>query len=726
MNKLREVLLERPKTVVITGVLSLLIAGLFGAGLFSSLATGDEVFFASGTPSQAVNDQLKDKFGVDERSAVLLFESKNKQHAVTSPEYATEVSRLLDEIPDAKITSYYQTGSDQFISKDGFDTYAVVSFEEKDTKKNYQTVMTAVNGMSSDQLKVSAGGLLIGVEDTQEQAKKDLTIAEIISLPILAVLLLLFFRSPVAAAVPLGMSLLTIAGALAIARVVHAFLPVDTYTLNVITILGVGLSVDYSLLSINRFREELAAGRSVKKAAEITIKTAGKTILFSGLTVIVCLLSLLLFPIGFMQAVSVGGTSAVMVAILISTLLIPSALVLLGKNINKWSLKHRTIKKKSKWQAVAELVTRHPARALLGGLAVIGLFVWPLGDAQTTTFSWRTLSSQSPSYYVGKQMEENFSLKTPSLTVMVDFGHEPNVGELCKLSEYLKAHNQVDSVIGAYSPQPQMSCEAMAMAESVKALPPQLTTLAQQYVKGSTATVDLIVHDSAGSKPANDLVRTLRDSKFGGHEMGVAGVAALTYDTHEAYGRWLPVVLAVIAAAMIVLLSLLLGSVVLPIQAIAINSLALLISLGVLVMLFQYGWATSVLHHSPTLGFEPAIPILICVIAFGLSMDYAVFLYSRMHEIYDETGDPDRAIVEGVTKTGPIITAAAIVLFVVVAAFITSRIAVMQQIGVGLAVAVLIDAFFVRIFFVPAVMKLFGKNSWWAPKWLKKLTIRHD
>jgi len=206
----------------------------------------------------------------------------------------------------------------------------------------------------------------------------------------------------------------------------------------------------------------------------------------------------------------------------------------------------------------------------------------------------------------------------------------------------------------------------------------------------------------------------------------VTGIAALSSDTQKVYGEnWLYVVI-IIVLAMVILLGVLLSSLVIPLQAIIINSLALLISLGVIIMLFQFGWLKDLFHHVPIGGLEPSIPILISVIAFGLSMDYAVFLYSRMHEVYEETKDPEAAIFKGVVKTGPIITAAAMVLFVVVAAFATSRISIMQQIGIGLSVAVLVDAFFVRTIFVPAVMKLFGHASWYAPKWLKKISVRHD
>jgi RND superfamily putative drug exporter len=250
------------------------------------------------------------------------------------------------------------------------DTYVAVTVEGT-TDEQFKALTEFAETAQSDLVKISVGGMLVGKHQTMSQVKDDLAQAELISLPILAVLLFFFFRSPVAAAIPLVLSILTILGSLAVARLVGLFVSIDTYTLNVITILSVGLSVDYSLLAVNRFREELDQGLLPHDAAKKTLKTAARTIVFSGATVIICLLALLFFPVGFMRSVSIGGAAAVLVAVVISTVLLPPALKLMGGVINKWSLK-RNVSVKG-WTWLATSVTKRPIIALLAGVVVIGV-----------------------------------------------------------------------------------------------------------------------------------------------------------------------------------------------------------------------------------------------------------------------------------------------------------------------------------------------------------------
>lgn len=734
MQWLNTFLRRYPKTILISGVALLIGAGIYGFGLFGSLGDGGDNFFASGTPSSQVNQKVNDIFGSSENnSAVILFEMKNRAVDVDVREapYRAEADRLLGLLDTESVASFYSTGSAQFLSRDKHDTYAIVTLKGT-SDEQYTALKKFAENAKSDLFDVSVGGTLVGQRQTREQVAEDLKLAELVSLPILAVLLFLFFRGPIAAAIPLIMSALTIAGALALSRFISLFFPIDSYTLNVISILSVGLSVDYSLLAVNRFRDEIHhKGRTPAEAARITTSTAGRTVFFSGITVIVCLFSLLLFPVDFMHSISIGGAAAVVMAVIISTFLLSPALQLLGKNIDKWSFKHRTTGGTG-WRKLATAVTRRPYIALAAGVVLIAALVWPVGSFQVKTFDWHVLPSNQSAFHVGKVMNERFDVDTPSLTLLAEFDKTPSVSDLCRLAETVSKIEGVKSVQAAYAPTTALpDCAAMpATLEYMKAAAPEqyalLEATAGSYVKDNFARVEIVPTYEASDSRVTGVIDNLKNASYSdGVAVSVTGQAALAQDTLAVYRKWLPYVVGVIAAAMIIVLSILLGSVMLPLQAIIINSIALFISLGVLVMVFQFGWGAGLLNMNVTGGFELSIPILIFVIAFGLSMDYAVFLYSRMHEIYDTTNDAKRAIVDGVVKTGPIITAAALLLFTVVAAFATSRIAIIQQIGLGLAVAVLVDAFFVRIILVPAVMRLFGRVSWWAPAWLKKLTIKH-
>lgn len=729
MNALKNFLTTHAKPVLISGLILLVGAGTFGTGLFGSLGEGSDNFFASGTQSAKVSQKVTDIFGVDDtQTAVILLEAKDRTADVRAQAYFEEAVRVLEPL---KTTSYYTTGSTQFISRDGHDTYAVATLSGT-ADEQYKAIMDFSESVKSDKFIISVGGTLVGQQQTLQQSKIDLRLAEMISLPILAVLLFWFFRGPIAAAIPLGMSLLTIAGALAVARIIHFFTPIDTYTLNVITILGVGLSIDYSLLAVNRFREELHAGHSTAVATKRTISTAGRTIFFSGLTVIICLLSLLLFPVGFMRSVSIGGASAVLVAVIISIFLLPPALRLIGKNIDRWSLKPRSRSSKG-WRRVAYVVTAHPYLALIVSVVVIGSLVWPISSFQTKTFDWHVLPSNQSAYHVGRAMDERFDMKPATLTVLARFDTKPTVAQLCTLAKTVQGVEGVDGIQAAYVPNAAMpDCQTMpyVLAQLSAESPDQvarLTAMANQYIRGNYARIEVVPAYSTNDARINRVIDDITHARYEPVlQVEVTGQAARAQDTLNAYRSKLPYVVGIIIVAMVLILSILLGSVILPLQAVVINSLALFISLGVMIMIFQFGWGAGLLSLSVSGGFELSIPILIFVIAFGLSMDYAVFLYSRMHELYDLNADPKKAIIDGVTKTGPIITAAALLLFVVVSAFASSHIAIIQQIGVGLAVAVLVDAFFVRTVLVPAIMKLFGKASWWAPAWLKRLTVKHE
>lgn len=731
-KRTRREILRHAGMALTGGIVLLIAAGVYGIGLLGMLGDGSDTFYASGTPSEQVNTRLNEIFGTGSSdTSVILFEANDRSADVRSTTHTSEATALLAKLDSATVTSYMSTGSDQFVSRDGHDMYAIVTLGGA-AEEQYAALTEFANSVESDKFTVSLGGTLVGQQQTLEQVKIDLSIAEMVSLPILAILLFWFFRGPVAAGIPLGMSLLTIAGALAVARLVHIFVAIDTYTLNVITILGVGLSIDYSLLMVNRFREELHNGITPEKAAKTTMRTAGRTVLFSGLTVIACLLSLLLFPVGFMHSVSIGGTAAVLVAMFISTLLLPPALQLLGLNINKWSMKPRT-KAAHGWRQIAITVTRRPYLALAVGTIVITGLIWPVTQFETKTFDWHVLPNNQSAYHVGRVMSERFDVETPTLTVLAEFNNEPTISQLCNLAKTVAAVEGVDSIQTAYAPSENLSdCDTMPyileqLAMSAPETVQKLEAMSAAYVSGRYARVEIVPSYEASDSRIRGVIDVLKTTDYGTDvTISVAGTAARSQDTSDVYRQWAPYVVGVIALAMIVVLSLLLGSVLLPLQAILINSLALFISLGVLIMIFQFGWGAGLFGMTTTGGFELSIPILIFVMAFGLSMDYSVFLYSRIHEVYDLTNDSHEAIVGGVARTGPIITSAALLMFVVVAAFATSHIALIQQIGVGLAVAVLVDAFFIRIILVPAVMKLFGRMSWWGPAWLKKLTIRHE
>lgn len=658
--------------VVVTG-----LAGWYASGVFSALSR-DNDFTPKTAESMQVQEEMK-AISQTKVSGVILFSPRDGQLQVTDEGYQKAVTDMLAPLVRDGVTvvSYANTHSQAFVSQDETRTYAVLTVAGTDNEQ-YTKLKKYVDEMSNPLVSAALGGELAAQHQSTAQVEEDLRTSELVSLPILGVLLLIIFRSVVAAGLPLLLGLVSIAGAMAMVRVLAQMTAIDQYALNIVTIMGLGLSVDYSLLMVSRFREELGRKADVLRAVERTQATAGRTVLFSGLTVMVTLGTLALFPIGFLRSIGLGGAATIVVALAGSLIILPALLRLLGPRINAWSLVRPGVKARRDWARFAQAVTRRPWVALGIALTVITVLSLPLRHALLIPSDYRTLPAGSSAREVAAALATDFSTSGTPVTVLVKGAQPllvlPQLRKVAKVSE-VRVASQADgvAVVNLYT--------------------------------------DADSHDQAA------VVQTVRDMNTDGYTLEVGGVAAELVDSVATLQEHLPLAVGIIVVAMFILLSLLLRSVVLPLQAMVINSLALVSSFGVLTFIFQEGHFTSdnwLVHIG---GLSPSILLLIFAVAFGLSMDYAAFLYSRIREEYDDSGDTRQAIVHGLETTGGIITAAASILFVVMAAFAVSKIVFMQQVGIGLSLAVLMDAFVVRLLLVPAVMRLFGRANWYAPRW---------
>lgn len=716
-----------PKTTLIISIALLLLAGVYGFGIFGKLSSDDRSFNAIGTESDVVDKEVKQKFGTGSATSLVLFTAKQSDVKATDETFRNEVTSLLGELRPMTQTTYYETGDPSLISRDKSATYAAVTLDGDNTTQA-KKLLSFMKTARSDIVDIKVGGVPVGQYESIKQTQHDLELAELISLPIVALLLLLFFRSVTAALLPLITAGLTICGALAVAHWVQQFTPIDTYTINIITILGLGLSVDYSLLAVNRFREELALSKSAKAAALTTAKTAGRTIMFSAFTVIICILSLLIFPVGFMHSIAVGGAAAVFVAMILSLIVVPALFALLGRNIDrlKLPLPSRPASQGNIWHRLARIGVDHPLATLAVGVVIVAVFSWPILHVENAEFDYKVLPNNSNAFAVGKALDQSFDTKAASITVLATYDKVPTPVEMCRTVDQLKSLKGVDSVTAPYMSTAQLTCDQLAMLEMAHMTPESLHDMSTPMIHDKSTKLAITPTSGPNDPSTAALIDTLRNRTDTGVTYHVGGTAPLSHDALASYTQYTPYVVAVIIVTMLLVLTFSLGSIVIPLQSIVINSLGLLIAVGSLIMMYQFGWFESLIHQTVMGGLNPSIPILVCVIAFGLSMDYAVFLYSRMHEIHDKTGDYREAILQGVEKTGPIITAAALVFFAVVAVFAISKISMMQQIGFGLAIAVIVDAFVIRILFVPAIMQLFGRLSWYAPQWIKRHTVKHE
>jgi uncharacterized membrane protein YdfJ with MMPL/SSD domain len=724
--------------VVILAAILTVGAGAYGTGVFSHL-NSDEGFESKNTESSAVVEALGNNFPKSQASSIILFSSKDGRQ-VDNPQDGAEVQRLLAPLkPDTTLLAdYYSTGQPTFLSQDERQTYAAVTVKGT-TDAQYRRLERFINEAHSNRFDIKIGGALVAQRQSSAQVKKDLETAELITLPLLAILLVLVFRGLVAAAMPLMLGVVSIVGGLSVVRLLTSFTSIDQYAINVITVLGLGLSVDYSLLMVSRFREELRRQPDVPTAVRHTVMTSGRTIFFSGLTVIISLLALSIFPIEFLRSISLGGVAALIVAIVAALTVLPAALRLLGNRINALSLARKPAGADGPtfWGRVNVVTSRFPLLTIAVAVVMILVAAIPFWQVHYLAFDYRALPAGSSARIVSEALENNFGTKAANVTVLYrpdDTRISPAAAARAKATAaavVARAHAAGASLAAAQAQAallPAPAPEQVADLQERLARVDHVTSVDQPVAAKDGRSFKLVAHyheDDSGMV-GRDLVAQIRALGDTHGQVRVGGGAAEVVDTLATIGHYIPWAAGVIVIAMGLLLGLMLRSILIPLQAIALSGFGLLASFGALVWIFQQGHLTGGSWLAETGGLSPTILLLVFTMAFGLSMDYATFLYSRMREEYDKTGDNRAAIHGGVERTGYIITAAAVLMFVVVVAFASSKIPMLQQVGLGMALAVVVDAFIVRILLVPSVMLLFGRANWWAPKWLARWHIRHE
>ena len=576
-----------------------------------------------------------------------------------------------------------------------------------------------------------------------KQVGSDLERAELITFPIVAILLLIVFGSLVAASLPLLIGGIAIMGAFAILRAMAGWTDVSVYAVNVVTMLGLGLAIDYALFIVTRFREELGHGKGdVKVALERTMATAGRTVAFSGLTVSTSLLGLMLFPEMFLRSMSMGAIAATLVAMLAALTILPALLAVLGHRINALSIQRLFRRKSSSqrqvssnetqgaWYRIAEMVMRRPVVVGLAVLAILVTLGLPFWRVAFSTPDVKVLASNQEARIVSDRLSRDFAQQGNSQLVIVmrTPGDALSSADLARLDTYVDAIKVIPGVVSVESlvtVNPQLLLADYQQLYAHPGTNPRLTAIATQLANGDTTKITVAMQPADHTTAAENIVSQVGAIHAPGGLMPlVDGVTAYQIDLLASLRATLPYALLVMFVAVSVLLFLMTGSLLMPVKAIVLNILSLSATFGALVWIFQDGHLQNLLGFQSTGSIDATQPILIFAIAFGLSMDYEVFLLSRIKERFDETGDNRAAVSSGLQRTGWLITSAAMLMAVVFSAFGTSKIIFIQEIGIGLAIAVIIDATLVRMLLVPATMRLLGKWNWWAPAPLRAIWRR--
>ena len=689
------------RLTLVIAVLFAVAAGVWGTGVFGKLTSGN-TFTPPASESNRESALAASVFGRNEADVVVLFQSATM--TVSDPAYRQAVTADLAGMPAADVVragTYWSTGQSTLVSADRHSTYAELQLTGADDQARQSTYKAIENDLSEMGGKGGITAEVGGAVPTEVAINSEVTAniagAEGISLPVLLVLLLIIFGGLVAAALPVTIGGLAILGSFTVLRLLTLATTVSIYSVNITTIMGLGLGIDYGLFIVTRFREELRRTPTVEAAVARTVATAGRTVVVSGVTVALALTSLMLFPAAFLRSMGYGGVATVAVDVIAAVTVLPALLAVLGRRVNALRVRKRAgITPKhaqGTWTRIARSVMRRP----LAYIAVIVVVLLALG-APFLKISWGGTDARVlPASSAVRQVSDKLASEFPANSTAPIEAVVSDVTGKDALAAYIKKIDAIGGVTG--------------------------TQITGQ--RGGTARLDVSYRPQYYSRQARQIVTGIRAiTPPPRATVLVGGATAQLVDELSSVGATLPWMALLTGLATFVLLFLAFGSVVLPVKAIVMNVLSLSATFGVIVWVFQWGHLSGLLQFTPG-PIDPTMPILLLGIVFGLSMDYEVFLLSRIRERYDETGDNTVAVASGLQRTGGLITSLALLLIIVVGLFSASSITFLKLLGVGMIVALIVDAAVVRVLLVPATMRLLGRANWWAPRPLRGLYARY-
>ncbi|WP_435769123.1 MMPL family transporter [Nocardioides sp. SYSU DS0651] len=693
---------RRALAVLLVGLGVTALAALAGVGLEDKLAAGG--FADPASESSRELDLERESFGNQAIDTIVIFTSDDLE--VDDPAFRSEVEQTLAAVPDGIVASahtWYETQDPAMVSRDRKATAVYVSLvgeDQNDFMDSYDAFRPEVE---RSELDTDFAGAYAVYSDVNEETKADLLRAEIVSLPVVLLLSLIIFRSVVAALMPVLVGVVAVMGARATIAGLNGLVEVSIFAPNIITLLGLGLAIDYALFVVSRFREEIAlTPDDTHRALVRTMATAGRTVAFSALTVAAAMSSLLVFPQTFLKSIGYGGIAAVLIAMVAALTVLPATLVLLGKRIDAGRipfLRGSTAVESDHgaWARLARAVMRRPVVVVVAVAVVLLAVASPFLGVKWGSVDYRVLPADTASYQATERLNTEFGPERSTANVLLRGASEADAAAYSR---------DLQGVAGVVDVRPVASA-------------------------GDTVLLRAAWEGNSQTDRSQDIVRDLRavDSPDGTEAM-VGGLTAETVDLAESVADHLPLMGGIVVAVMLLLLFLAFGSVVLPVKAVVMNAFSITASFGVVTWIFSDGNLSDLLGFTPQGFLDLTNPIVMLAVLFGISMDYEVFLLSRVREQWDATGDNDLAVATGVQKTGRIITSAALLLGVVIGAFSLSGVVFMKMMGIGMLVAILVDATVVRALLVPATMKLLGRWNWWAPgplaRWWDRFGFRED
>ncbi len=704
VNRIADLTWKRPKHVLAVVGLFALLAVAFGHDVEHHLKAAG--FTDPASESEVATNDLTAALGYDANPGIVLVVRApgGGRLDTGSPFVRREVGRLSGEVAKAEYVGRVvdplrdRRASGELIAADG-RSLVVLGYLSTADRENAggiaaEDVQPAVD---NSRLDVSMGGFAPSFNEVNDQTKTDLTKAELIAFPLLALLLLVVFRGVVAAAIPLLIGGISIVGTLLVLRIMSTFVDTSVFALNIATGLSLGLAVDYALLLVSRYREEIADGGATREAHRRTVTTAGRTALFSGLTVAAAMAALVILPQRFLYSIAVAGASVGVLSAVIAILVVPSMLALLGTRIDALSIRRgpAVSDESGGWYRLARGVMRHPVGVALASSALLLAAAAPLLWTTLTGPSAQAVPPGKPSYEANSYVEAHYPRELiEAVTVTVEGPAGP-----AQLAAFQRRIEAVDGVVRG--------------TPFVRA-------------NGDVAYANFGLADKALAESSQDSVKAIRALTPPAVATAalVSGNTAGFIDQKQSLTEHLPLLIVIICATTLILLFLLTGSVILPLKTLLMNAMTLGATLGILVLAFQDGWLDGLFAYSGPAAIEVTSLVFLFAVIFGLATDYAVLVMARIKEQHDLGESNEEAVAIGIARTGRVITAAALMIAVVFLAFGVSSVFFMKQIAVGMAVGVLLDATIVRALLVPALMRLLGEWNWWAPAPLRRLQLR--
>ena len=698
-ERLGHLIAKRKKAVLSLFLLATVLAGGIGSQVFSRFDSGG--YSDPNSDSAKVWEYLDKTFKVKDPAIVLVVDGKDK--SVDDPEVVASAQKIESQVRSESsaenVISYWSAGGvPAFKSKDGNAGFIFVYLKSTDFTEvdklggEYQKKYDG----AFENVEVYASGGAVFANAINGRIQNDLKISEAISIPLTFLLLLFVFGAMAASAMPLLVGVTAILGTFLVMYLLTLVTDVSIFALNLTTGLGLGLGIDYALLMVNRFREELAKGLDNESAIVNTLRSAGKTVFYSGLTVVLTLISLTFFPQNFLKSMGYAGAAVVALAVLGALIPLPAILALLGTKINKGVVRKNAIvqKEDGRWARVARFVMRRPVSVVTASLAILFVMIAPITNIKFSQVDSGVLPKNDRAYIASQFIADEFP------------GQESNPIEIV-------------------FPNGASQTEEINSFMTRVAATPGIIRVGQPEVVGVSARVVAIHSMQPRTPEGEELILKLRD--ISAPEGTLIGGAAADYaDTQSAISETLPAVIGWIMITVLLLLFAFTGSILLPIKAVILNFTSLAATMGILTWIFIDGnFKFLVGDFNETGSLDTNTMVLIAVVAFGLSMDYEVFLLSRIKEEHDAGKSNVDAVALGLQKSARIITAAAFILAVVFAAFVISGVTSIKMMGFGVAFAILLDATLIRAFLVPALMRLFGERNWWAPRSLKRFQINH-